>query len=263
MFIAISGWTWSICRRCEIIRITINKLCQNPPLVKLLVSKVVGRYEFRSSQSDSILIHRSMDGDTVMVRATEHLASTVESTEEQDPGDAEATIWATGSAPSAPQTKRTFRVSKRNVCFKFMRSAHAYESEVGCRKVMGVPVDDEAPGTSNIVPLINHFNSLRRDRPVDERYRQDIEDERFQRLKLQPDGPVDDEDSSIFLPDYPYAIVMPYSDDGNVSNHLFRHGALGMDKVREIGSQVGKSLQLMHEKGTFDLACSADIFLTR
>lgn len=214
----------------------------------------VGRYEFRSSQCDSILIHRSMDGDTVVVRATEHLACTVESTEEQDPGDAEAAIWATGSAPSAPQTKRTFRVSKRNVCFKFMQSAHAYESEVGCRKIMGVPVDDEAPGTSNIVPLINHFNALQGDRPMDERYRQDIQDDRFQRLKLQSDGPADEEDSSIFLPDYPYAIVMPHSDDGNVSDHLFHHGTLGMDKVREISSQVGKSLQLMHEKGTFDPA---------
>jgi serine/threonine protein kinase len=120
---------------------------------------------------------------------------------------------------------------------------------------MGVPVDDEAPGTSNIVPLINHFNALQGDRPMDERYRQDIQDDRFQRLKRQSDGPADEEDSSIFLPDYPYAIVMPYSDDGNVSDHLFHHGTLVMDKVREISSQVGKSLQLMHEKGTFDPAC--------
>jgi ankyrin repeat protein len=212
----------------------------------------VGRFEFHASQSDSILIHRSMDGDTVMVRATEHLASTVETTEEVDPGYAEASIWATGAAPTAPRTKRTFSVSNRSVCFKFMRSAHAYESEVGCRKIMGVPVEDEAPGTSNIVPLINHFNALQSHRPVDEKFRQDIQDERFQRLKLQSDGPAEDEENSIFLPDYPYAIVMPCSDDGNLNDHLFHHGTLGMDKIREIGSQVGKSLQLMHETGKFD-----------
>jgi hypothetical protein len=218
----------------------------------------VGRFEFHASQSDNILIHRSMDGDTVMVRATEHLASTVETTEEVDPGQAEASIWATGAAPTAPRTKRTFSVSTRSVCFKFMRSAHAYESEVGCRKIMGVPVEDEAPGASNIVPLINHFNALQRSRPVDEKFQQDIQDERFQRLEFQSDGPAEHEENSIFLPDYPYAIVMPYSDDGNLNDRLFHHGTLGMDKIREIGSQVGKSLKMMHEKGKFDreYACS-------
>ena len=67
---------------------------------------------------------------------------------------------------------------------------------------------------------------------------------------------MDDDDSSIFLPVYPFVIVMSYSDNGNMSNYLFHHGALGMDKVCEISSQVGKSLQLMHEKGTFDPACA-------
>ena len=208
-----------------------------------------GRYEFRSSQNDSILIHRSMDGDTVTVRAVEHMADTIEWVEAEDPGDAEAAIWATGETPSAPLTKQTFQVVKRTVCFKFMRSQQAYESEVECRRVMGVPVQDEACHASNIVPLINHFNSRDGKRKADQRYRQDLQDERFQTLKLQGSGSIEDKMNYIVLSDYPYAVVMPYSDDGDLHDHLFRHGVLGMDKIREIGTQVGKSLRLMHDKG--------------
>ena len=198
-------------------------------------------------QSDSILIRRSMDGDTVMVRATEHFANTVDFSEEENPGDAEAAIWASGEAPSAPITRSEFRVTKRSVCIKFMRSLQVYESEVECRKVMGVPVEDEACAASNIVPLINHFNANNK-RSADQRYRQDIEDERFQRLQLG-DGSSEDDGHFMFLPDYPYAVVMPYSDDGDLSDHLFRHGTLNLVQIREIGAQVGKSLLLMHEKG--------------
>ena len=208
----------------------------------------VGRYEFRTSQSDSILIRRSMDGDTVMVRATEHCVSTVAASEAENPGDAEAAIWASGKVPTAPPTKSEFCVNKRTVCIKFMKNAKAYESEVECRKALGVPVEDEARAASNIVPLINHFNSHLDERAADQRFRQDIQDERFQRLQLG-DGSSDDDDEFMFLPDYPYAIVMPYSDDGDLSDHLFRYGALEMNKTREIGAQVGRSLCLMHDKG--------------
>ena len=208
----------------------------------------VGRYEFRTSQSDSILIRRSMDGNTIMVRATEHCVSTVESTEEEDPGDAEAAIWESGVAPSAPLTKSEFHVSKRTVCIKFMRSKQAYESDVECRRAMGVPVEDEPCAASNIVPLINHFNSNSEDRAADRRYSQDIQDDRFQTLQLG-DGSSESDDDYIFLPDYPYAVVMPYSDDGDLSDYLVRHGALEMDKIRDIGLQVGQSLLFMHDKG--------------
>jgi len=210
----------------------------------------VGRYEFRTSQSDSILIRRSMDGDTVLVRATEHCVSTIDSIEAENPGDAEAAIWASGEAPAAPVMKSEFCVTKRTVCIKFMQSSRAYESEVECRKVMGVPVEDEVRDASNIVPLINHFNSHLDERAADQRYRQDIQDDRFQQLQLG--GRSDESDGDfLFLPDYPYALVMPYSDDGDLSDHLYRHGALGMDKIREIAVQVGKSLLLMHDKGNW------------
>jgi ankyrin repeat protein len=208
----------------------------------------VGRYEFRTSDSDSILIRRSMDGNTVMVRATEYCVSTVESTEEEDPGDAEAAIWESGVAPSAPVTKSEFHVSKRTVCIKFMRSKQAYESDVGCRRAMGVPIEDEPCSSNHIIPLINYFNSNNEDRAADRRYRQDIQDDRFQRLQLG-DGSSDRVDDYIFLPEYPYAVVMPYSDDGDLSDHLVRHGALDMDKIREVGLQVGQSLLFMHDKG--------------
>lgn len=229
---------------CQRIQEVANASCK---AVMHMTFYFVGRYEFRTSRSDNILIRRSMNGDTVTVRATEHCVSTIDSSEAEDPGDAEAAIWASGEVPAAPVSKAEFHVTKRNVCIKFMQSAQAYESEVECRRVLGVPVEDEAHPTSNIVPLINHFNSNLTARPADRRYQQDIQDDRFQRLQL---GDGSSEDDFAFLPDYPYAIVMPYSDGGNLSGYLSRHGAFEMDTIREIGVQVGKSLLLMHDKGT-------------
>lgn len=217
----------------------------------------IGRYDFRPSPTDSLLLHRSGDNDIVILRATEHLIIAEE--EEMEGfeatiGDAEEQIWSTGEAPAptSPQTKTSFRVTTRPVCFKFMRNPKTYESEVECRKALGIPVQDGADDTRcTIVPLINHYNAKVGDkgRRQDIKYRQDLHDERFERIPFIAGSACKTDEDSVFLPDYPFAIVMPYRDDGDLYDFFYHQGLLEIDRIREIGSQVGRSLKSIHEQG--------------
>jgi hypothetical protein len=60
----------------------------------------VGKYDFSLDDAGSRLIHRSSDGNTVVVRASEWIFTTEQTTTAVNPGISEAEIWATGEVPA-------------------------------------------------------------------------------------------------------------------------------------------------------------------
>ena len=59
---------------------------------------------------------------------------------------------------------------------------------------------------------------------------------------------------SICLADYPYALVVPYSNYGDLFDYFFRHGVEGVDDTREICSQIGKALASMRTRKESSMA---------
>lgn len=205
-----------------------------------------GRYEFQASAQDSLVMHRSNDGTTLFVRAMEYMINVEEVVHnEEETGKAEEEIWATGTAPP-PVTDRlesVFEVTHRKVCIKFLRSQQAYLREVQCRRELGIPVEGTFKGKNFVVPLLNHFNAVGdSEREDDLRYRFDLKDDRFQKLDLG--GGV-----TMVPSDFPFAVVLPFRDDGELFDYFLHQGRLDKQAIREIGIQVGKALQAIHKKG--------------
>ena len=220
------------------------------PKCRALIHKLfyfLGRFDFRS-ETGGILLNRSLDSAAVQVRSSEWTFSTEEYNEAPEvlPGEAEAQVWETGIIPQEEvgYMGTTFKAMRRSVCFLFTKNAQAYHNEVNCRADLGVAVKGGTFSDSHIVPLIAHFDATGIDRKEDRVYKNDTNNESFITLDIFGKS-----GESVCLADYPYALVFPYSNYGDLFDYFFRHGVEGIDETREICCQIGKSLSSMHEKG--------------
>ena len=199
----------------------------------------VGSYEF-TTEKDGMLLHRNSDSSTVIIRATQHFVSTeaYKAPNEHAPGAVEEAIWSSGEM--VPDEKgymaSKFGHSSKQVYFKFTRNQEAFNSEVQCRVDMGV-----AEASGYVVPLIEKFRAGG-DSKWDRRYTMDVNDERFQTLNLFGG-------ESIKLAEYPYALVFPYCDEGDLFDYFYHHRLEGIDEISDIGAQIGKALQMIHTRG--------------
>jgi len=152
------------------------------------------------------------------------------------PGIAEESIWNTGEMVHDEDgyLASEFKDNKRQVCFKFTRNENIYNNEVRSRSKLGMKEGDSTP--NHILPLLCHFNAS-----VHGRYRLDVSDDRFKILHCYGG-------ESICLSDYPYALVYPHSDEGDLYDYSFHQGVHQENEIADIGLQVGKALKLMHEK---------------
>mmetsp|Transcript_10337 Transcript_10337/g.30241 ORF Transcript_10337/g.30241 Transcript_10337/m.30241 type:complete len:1951 (+) Transcript_10337:118-5970(+) len=210
------------------------------PKVKALFESYyyfLGRYEF-SSEIDGVLLHRSCDSNTVYIRAIEHVVRTTEYQPPKiySPGVAEESIWNTGEMVRDEEGYEAskFKDKKRQVCFKFTRNETIYNNEVKSRAQLGMKEGVVTP--NHILPLLCHFNSSERGR-----YRLDVKDERFMTLNCYGGD-------RICLSDYPYALVYPHSDEGDLYDYSFHQGSHQHNEIVDIGLQVTKALKLIHEK---------------
>ena len=221
------------------------------PKVKALFESYyffLGRFEF-SSGIDGVLLHRSCDSNTVYIRASEHVLRTTEfqPPKTYSPGIAEESIWNTGEMVHDEDgyLASEFKDNKRQVCFKFTRNENIYNSEVGSRSKLGMKEGDTTP--NHILPLLCHFNAS-----IHGRYKLDANDERFRILHFYGG-------ESICLSDYPFALIYPHSDEGDLYDYCFHQGLYQEKEIAEIGLQVAKALKLMHEKnvihGNLSMRC--------
>jgi len=211
----------------------------------------MGKYEFLD---DGILIQKSNDDQTVLIRALEYTVNIdeVRQTNRENPGIDEAAIWETGEFPveTSLYAWTTYSITSRKVCFKFMKSQQAYKREVMSREIMGVSLDGHPSSSKTFTPLINHFNSHGLERKVDRRYKLDCQDDRFSTLHIfDADGLCRHEGKKMFLPDYPFALVLPLHEGGDLFSHFLNHGKMSMEEIRLIGRHIGQALTGMHEKG--------------
>jgi serine/threonine protein kinase len=70
----------------------------------------------------------------------------------------------------------------------------------------------------------------------------DVNDERFQTLNLFGG-------ESIKLAEYPYALVFPYCDEGDLFDYFHHHRLKGIDEISDVGAHIGKALQMIHAQG--------------
>ena len=202
----------------------------------------LGRYEFQT-EVDRFLLHRNSDGNTIIIKASEHVMRTKEYFPKQEfaPGLAEENIWATGEKV---EEEGGYEASKfvdktRSVCFKLTKNQEAYDNEVQCRTHLGLSSGPTI--VSSVLPMIGNYCSLSNSTDG-RRYAMEIHDDRFRTLKIFGG-------ESIRLSDYPYALVYPYSEEGDLFDYFFHHGLRGMDEVSSVGRQVASALKMMHEKG--------------
>lgn len=225
------------------------------PRCRELIHKLfyfLGRFDFRS-ETGGILLNKTSDSTNVQVRSTEWTFSTEKFNEaaELEPGVAEAQVWETGMIPAEEvgYMGANFEAMRRSICFMFTKNAEAYHNEVSCRSEMGVAVEGGSFSNSHIVPLIGHFDATSIDRKQDRMYKNDCNNESFMRLDIFGQKGNFSTGESICLTDYPYALVFPYSNYGDLFDYFFRHGVESIEDTREICIQIGKSLSSMHEKG--------------
>jgi serine/threonine protein kinase len=214
------------------------------PKVKALFESYyyfLGRFEF-SNDVDGVLLHRSADNNTVWIRATEHQHQTTEYEPPKllEPGTAEEAIWKTGEVIHDEEgyLASRFKDNKRQVYFKLTRSPGVFENEVKCRMEIGMKEGENSLG--HFLPLLSTFKSSGEDK-MDRRYKMDVNDERFRILHLYGG-------ESICLADYPFAMVYPHCDEGDLFDYFYHHGVSG-NETSEIGLQIVKAVKMMHEKG--------------
>ena len=202
----------------------------------------LGRYEFQT-EVDRFLLHRNSDGNTIIIKATEHIMDTKEFLPKQQlaPGIAEESIWATGETikEDGGYEASKFVDKTRSVCVKLTKNQEAYDNEVQCRTHLGLSSGPRI--VSSVLPMIGNYCSLSNSTDG-RRYAMEIQDERFRNLKIFGG-------ESICLSEYPYALVYPYSEEGDLFDYFFHHGLRGMEEVSAIGRQVASALRMMHEKG--------------
>ncbi len=202
----------------------------------------LGKYEF-PTELDGILLHRNSDGNTVYLRATEHVLSTSEylPTQVFAPGEAEEAIWETGQKvqEAGGYVASKFVDKRRLVCVKLTKNQEAYDNEVQCRKHLGLVSGEES--LSNILPLLGNYAATSDD-GKGRKYLMDVNDDRFRILNLFGG-------ESICLSEFPFALIYPYGEEGDLFDFFYHHGLNGMEDVSIIGRQVAAALRMLHEKG--------------
>jgi serine/threonine protein kinase len=70
----------------------------------------------------------------------------------------------------------------------------------------------------------------------------DVNDERFRKLMLYGG-------EKVLLSDYPYALVYPHCEEGDLFDYFYHQAADTLSEVSGIAFQIGKALHVMHDKG--------------
>lgn len=202
----------------------------------------LGRYEF-PTETEGLLLHRNIDGNTVFIKATEHIIRTEEYVPRKEfaPGLAEEAIWATGEQveEEGGYVASKFVDRKRSVFFKVTMNQEAYDNEIRCREHLGLMAGKHS--LRNVLPLFDNYSNSEETKKG-RKYIMDVNDERFQTLSLFGG-------ESIKLSDFPYAMVYPYSSEGDLFDYFYHHGLDGTEEISDIGAQVAAALKMLHEKG--------------
>jgi serine/threonine protein kinase len=219
------------------------------PKCRALIHKTsyfLGKYDFGSDHD--ILVYRTTRDETVIVEASEWLYTTEASTNAKNPGISEEKIWSTGEVPA--EIGVTFETHQRPVWIKFTKKASEYDNEVDCRVRLGVSVDDEnAKGTStDVIPILQHFNAISTERKDDQNYIIQRSDERFQSLNLI-NGSSKERNVQILLHEYPYVIVYPAPLRGTLYDYFLKHGTSQVSECKQILGQVLHALGFLHNNG--------------
>jgi ankyrin repeat protein len=206
----------------------------------------LGRYEF--SNDKDCMLHRISGDDTFVIQGTEHILNTEEFCPAATlaPGVAEEAIWTRGEVipEQAGHIVSKFGQTSKQVLFKLTRSQMAYENEVNCRLDLGLclaPPGVQTFPTSHVLPLVTHYSAFGYEKG-DRRYKMDVHDPRFKNLNVNFG-------QTVHLADYPYALVFPYSGEGDLFDYFYGRGIGRLDEVPDIAKHIATSLQTIHSKG--------------
>ena len=205
----------------------------------------LGKYQF--DEENDVLIHRSQDNSTILIRAYEWMFSTEEETDAVQPGVSEEKIWSSGEVPA--QLGTTFQAWKRPVWFKFMKNSSEYHNEVNSRQMLGVSLGGLSQTDREILPLLGHFNAFGTERKEDRTYKVDTSDERFSSIRLYRRKSNMQDGNKIILKEYPFAVVYPVSARGTLYHYYLEKGSPAPEEARELIQKLGSGLKNLHEAG--------------
>lgn len=208
----------------------------------------IGRYEFLGKTSETIL-YQSPNNEYIVVEAYEWIFTTEERTSARMPGISEENIWSTGEIPV--EIGVTFRTQKRAVWIKFTKDVRAYNNEVNIRRHLGVSVDDDDRTTDStivegVMPLLQHFSAVGTTRKIDEIYKLDIQDKRFNSFEICGSS---SNERNILLEDYPYALVFPAKSPGTLFDYFSRFGMVSLTETKSVISEVARAIKELHDRG--------------
>ncbi len=217
-----------------IIRNYANVYCKD---VMYSHNHFAGLYTFNPpADGSSILIHRERTGQSILVQATKKIFSINSPDMESDNVDSS---WMF-TPISDVRFRRDFTLTEIPVCFKFMKNKLPFTRELNWRSELG-----KLNSHSSIVPIIESFDVEAFE--VSKRYIKDRQDERFRKMALRSHVNKTDITEWINLAQYPYAIVLPFS-DGNLHDVL-SHGLIEPEYLKPIGVEMGYLLQDFHKQG--------------
>lgn len=192
-----------------------------------------GMYTFTPpANGGSLLLHRDRSNQSILVRATQK--QFIVNPEESN------SSWMF-SPTSDVRYRSDFRLVESPVCIKFIKSKAVYSREVNWRAGLGELIDN-----GSIIEIIDSYDIEGTDEK--KRFIKDRQDERFRKLPLRLNAAKADNDEWINLAQYPYAIVLPLSVDGNLQDILSR-GLVDSTSLKSITADMGHLLKELHSKG--------------
>lgn len=200
-----------------------------------------GLYTFSPpSTGASLLIHRQSSGQAILVKATQMLL-VINSQDGTNAGnDPTESSWLFTPA-SDVRLRKDFTLTEVPVCFKFIKDKLSFTKEVNWRTEL-----EELIRHRSIVPIVEFFSID--DTEQNKRYIKDRQDERFRKMPLRSKLRKSDIDEWINMAQYPFAIVMPLSVDGNLHDVL-SHGLVDPPSLKDIAVDMGHLLKDLHKKG--------------
>ena len=194
-----------------------------------------GKYLFTPpSNGASILVHKERCSQSVVVCANQK--SFIVNSEEAN---------GKSSWMFNPETdirfRSDFKFEEIPVCVKFMKNKVDFQTEVNWRKELS-----NLNTIDLIVPILDSFSEGEEE--GNQRYSKDRQDERFSKMPLRHNSRKTDVKEWLNLSQYPYAIVFPFSTDGNLSDAL-DHGLVDLCSLKEIATDMGYVLKDLHGKG--------------
>ncbi|GAX19600.1 hypothetical protein FisN_19Hh179 [Fistulifera solaris] len=206
----------------------------------------LGKYEFDTE--DDILIHRSDEGSSLLVRAFEWIFTTETETDARRPGISEEQIWTSGELPA--DIGATFSYWKRPVWMKFTKNLVEYKTEVEHRTILDIPVDGGPCPHIGVSPLLSYYSAMSTERKQDRMYKHDTGDDRFKSLTLYGSRKSSQaRQHELTLKDYPFALVYPASSRGTLHEYLMEYGPLEIDEIRSLARNLLQTLSFLHDKG--------------